>query len=126
MMARRKPFIGRPKTRRVKQNCFGEINKDRFAPNPSQLILPKPYASNVTRHSPLLGHRPHAPMRGVSRAVLHGLLDDFEFDRRAEWLLARWLTAALDEAIDVGLDEILPQRQMVFRNSASRMIAMTP
>ncbi len=66
----------------------------------------------------LLGHRPHAPVRGVGRTLLHGLLDDFEFDRRADRLLARWLTAALDEAIDAGLDEILlPAPDGRFRNS---------
>jgi hypothetical protein len=65
-------------------------------------------------------------MRGVSRAPLHGLLDDFEFDRRADWLLARWLTAALDESMTPASTKCSCQRQMVvFEIPASRMIAMT-
>src|SRR3984893_9017657 len=63
------------------------------------------YARVADAH--LLGHSPHAPVRGGDRVLLHGLLDDLEFDRRADRLLAGRLGAALDEPPDAGLDEIL-------------------
>ena len=65
----------------------------------------------------LLGHRSHAPVRGVGRALLHGLLDDLELDRRADRLPAGRFGAAFDETIDAGLDEIvLPAPDRGLRN----------
>src|SRR3981081_3876085 len=74
------------------------------------------YARVADAH--LLGHSPHAPVRGGGRVLLHGLLDDLEFDRSADRLLAGRLGAALDETPDAGLDEILlPAPDGCFRNS---------
>ncbi len=55
----------------------------------------------------LFGHGTHAPVRGVDGTLFHGLLDDLEFDRCADWFPAGRFAATFHEAFDTGFGEIL-------------------
>ena len=55
----------------------------------------------------LFGHATHAPVRGVDGTLFHGLLDDLEFDRCADWFPAGRFGATFHEAFDTGFGEIL-------------------
>src|ERR1700719_1054925 len=52
---------------------------------------------------------PRAParVRGVDGTLFHGLLDDLEFDRCADWLPAGRFGATFHESFDSGFGEIL-------------------
>src|SRR4029077_21171202 len=54
----------------------------------------------------LLGHGAHTPVRGVNGTLFHGLLDDLEFDRCADWLPAGRFGATFHESFDTGFGEI--------------------
>src|ERR1700724_3935852 len=57
--------------------------------------------------APLFCHGAHAPVRGVDGTLFHGLLDDLEFDRCADWLPAGRFGATFHESFDSGFGEIL-------------------
>src|ERR1700730_1690376 len=77
----------------------------------------------------LFGHGAHAPVRGVDGTLFHGLLDDLEFDRCADWFPAGRFGATFHEAFDTGFGEILlpaPNRGLGDANlSHDRHDAMT-
>ena len=45
-------------------------------------------------------------MRGIDGTLFHGLLDDLEFDRCADWLPAGRFGATFHESFDTGFGEI--------------------
>src|ERR1700724_2741601 len=57
--------------------------------------------------APLFCHGAHAPVRGVDGTLFHGLLDDLEFDRCADWFPAGRFGATFHESFDSGFGEIL-------------------
>src|ERR1700730_7294018 len=54
----------------------------------------------------LFGHGAHTPVRGIDGTLFHGLLDDLEFDRCADWLPAGRFGATFHESFDTGFGEI--------------------
>ena len=69
----------------------------------------------------LFGHAAHAPVRGVDGTLFHGLLDDLEFDRCADWFPAGRFGATFHKAFDNGFGQTV-----VLDTLTLRMIAMTP
>src|ERR1700737_3707094 len=55
----------------------------------------------------LFGHGAHTPVRGIDGTLFHGLLDDLEFDRCADWLPAGRFGATFHASFDSGFGEIL-------------------